>query len=402
MGIVKLALAAMLSMGGVSRASEEALKYFTPEEIERGAAFARQRRILWVCSLAWSAAVLVALSHAAVGGRFVRAASMLSRTRPLAAAALAIALLLAAYVLARSPFAWLRGFFLEHAWGLSTQTAWGFLADWLKAACVQITLATAALWLLVVLRAVLPTWWPLAAWGASAVLLLLYVAAAPVLLDPLFNRFSPVTEPEIRDRALGVARRAGIDAKEVLWVDASRRTRRVNAYFTGIGATKRIVLYDNLKRTDVPSEELLDELEVILAHEAAHWKHGHVWKGTVLTIAACGLFFAVLWFLLDRFHLWGVPNNLPEGARGAVGTLLLAGVVSFLLMPVANAISRSWERLCDSESLALTGKHQAYIRAEVELARSNISEIEPGRLTVFWLYTHPPVLERIRLAAGQK
>jgi len=416
-------LVAALAIGSQRSPSEEALRYFTPEEISRGAAFARQRRALWLGSLVWSAAILAVLSHPGVGGRLVRAARRLagdaapqaqaeardgpvrggaSRGRGLGSAAIAVALLVGLHLLAQTPFAWARGFLLERAWGLSTQGAAGFLWDWAKGLALNVALTGAALWIVVAVRSALPGSWPLAAWGATAALLVAYVFLAPVLVDPLFNRFTPVTEPELRERALSVASRAGVNASDVLWVDASRRTRRTNAYFTGLGATKRIVLYDNLKAAAAPDgripSELLDELEVILAHEAAHWARAHVWKGTALAVAAFGLFFAILWLVLDRSGAWAVPAALPEGARVAPVALLVASVLSFLLMPAANAVSRSWERSCDADSLALTGKREAYVRAEVELARRNISEIEPSRLAVFWLYSHPPVLERIRLA----
>jgi STE24 endopeptidase len=407
-----------LAAGGVgpARAAEgpspEALKYFTREDVERGAKRARQSRVLWIASFVWTLAVLVALAHPRVGGIFARAAGRVAGAGPAtsgwrvyAATALTIAMLFGAYFVLRMPFAWARGYYFEHAWDLSTQGPGSFLWDWVRAAAITTVLYTIALGAVVVLRAKLPHWWPLAAWGAVSALIALMVFVHPVVIAPVFNRFTPVEEPEVRERAGRIAERAGVKVGEVLWMDASRRTKRTNAYFTGLGATKRIVLYDTLRGKggegdragDIPPDRL-DEMATILAHEAGHWRHGHIWKGTLLALAGTGAFFLGLWLLTKVPSSWIPAGSLPGGARAAAGAFLAATVVNFLAMPVANGISRSWERAADRASLEYSRKPEAVIRVEVEFARRNIAHIEPGALVVFWFYTHPPVLERIRMA----
>ncbi len=396
--------AAPAAAGG--RPSPEALRYFTPEEIERGARHARQSRWLWLGSLAWTILILLALAHPRVGKLFIAAASRLTGVgdaaggwKVHAAAALAVAMLMGAYILLRMPFAWARGYFFEHAWGLSTQGPGAFLLDWVKSAVLATLLYTVVLGAIVILRARLPAYWPLAAWGAVSTFTVLMVFLHPILIDPLFNTFTPVREPEVRERAESVAKRAGVRIGDVLWVDASRRTRRTNAYFTGLGGTKRIVLYDTLRGDGGEmSQENIEEIETIVAHEAGHWRHGHMWKGTALGVAGMGAFFLALWMLSYVKSGWVPEAALPGGARAVVGVFFAATVLNLLAMPAANAVSRSWERAADRASLELSGTPAAFVRAEVELARKNISEIEPGALAVFWLYTHPPVLERIRMA----
>lgn len=402
-----IGLAAAGAAGGAEAggASPEALKHFTPGEIARGASRARIARTLGLASLAWGVIVLAALAHPRVGGHLVSAAARVAgaredaaQWRAYAATALAIALIVSLYVVMKLPFTWARGHWLEHRFGLSTRGAGLFMLDWLKGLAVTVVLYTVALGAVVVLRARMPTWWPVAAWGAVSFLIVAMVFLQPVVLAPIFNRFTPVEDPELRRRVMRVARAAGVEVGDVLWVDASRRTRRTNAYFTGLGATKRIVLYDTLRGEDGRiSGEALDEVETILAHEAGHWRAGHIWKGTVLGILGTGAFFLALWLLFRIGSSWAPSPALPAGARAAALVLLAVTVVNFLAMPISNAISRAWEREADRASLELSAKPEAFIRAEVELARRNLSDIEPGALTVFWFYTHPPVLERIRM-----
>jgi len=400
-----IGLGAAVGGCGGGAPSREALKHFTPEEIARGAERARIAKMLWLDSLAWGVVVLAALAHPSAGGRLVSAVRRLvgardgaGQWRAYAATALAIAAIIIVHKGLQLPLAWARGHWLEHRFGLSTRGAGLFMLDWLKGLAVTVAIWTVALGAVVALRGVMPKWWPVAAWGAVSLLIVSAVFLQPVVLAPIFNRFTPVEEPELKERVTRVARAAGIDVGDVLWVDASRRTRRTNAYFTGFGATKRIVLFDTLRGGDERiSGESLDEIETIVAHEAGHWRAGHVWKGMLLGILGAGAFFLALGFLFRAGSSWLPPSSLPAGARAAAVVLLAATVANFLAMPVTNVISRSWERTADRASLEFSGKPEAFVRAEVELSRRNLSEIEPGALTVLWLYTHPPVLERIRM-----
>jgi STE24 endopeptidase len=402
--VAGLSAVSLEAAGMAAERSADAATYFSGEEIARGAARARQYRIAWLATMIWSAAVLVVLAHPRVGSWFVRIASRFvgasgpTDLRAVAAAALAIALMLVAYVVLRVPFAWVRGYALEHAWGLSTQSVHAWLWDWAKGLAVSVAVFTVALAAVVTVRSYLPSLWPVAAWATTSAVIALAVLVWPVVVDPLFHAFRPVDEPELVERVRAVAGRAGLEVGDVLWVDAHTKTRRTNAYFTGLGATKRIVLYDTL-RDDLGAIDAarLDEIETIVAHEAGHWKHGHMWKGTLLSIAALGAFFALVWGVTRVGGAWLPAPGLPGGARLAPAVLLAALVAELVSMPVANAVSRRWERTADREALALSSSPEAFVRAEVELARRNISEIEPGSLTVFWLYSHPPVLERIRM-----
>jgi len=429
--LVTIGLAAAgTGCGRAAEPSPEALRHFTHDDVERGARRARQSRTLLALQLVWTLGVLAALVHPRVGGWLSGAARTIAGAaegapvaRTFAAAAVGVALAIAAFHLASMPFAWVRGYFLEHAWGLSTQTAGAFAWEWLKGFAVTLVTWGAVLAAAVILRWRMPAWWPLVSWATASALMAVYVFLWPVAIDPLFSRFTPVSEPEALERVGLVASRAGIAFGEVLWSDASRRTRRTNAYFAGLGPTRRIVLYDTLRGESaagyarsaaarlhsgnardgggdagaIPAEAL-DRIEVVLAHEAGHWLGGHAWKGTALAVGGLAVFFAALWLLLGMPWGW-MPSAAPaDGARTAALIVLAAVAFEILSAPTANAVSRAFERQADRASLQLTGKPEAFVRSMAELARTNVAEIEPGRLAVICLYSHPPVLERMAAA----
>jgi STE24 endopeptidase len=359
--------------------------------------------VLWIISLAWSIAALTFLAHPRIAPRFAGLAARLAGCdaggaawRAFAACALTAALIGGAFIVLRAPVAWAGGFFIEHEWGLSTQSAASFLWDWAKGLALSTVIYAIGLGSILTLRSVATTWWPLIAWGVVSVLVLFLVFIWPVVVDPLFHDFTAVGETDLRQRVESVADRAGLEVGEVMWMDASTKTKRLNAFFTGLGATKRIVLWDTLKDAG------LDEIETIVAHEAGHWKYGHMWKGTLIALVGIGAFMGLLWLVFRSGSSWIPDAALPRGGSAAVIVLLLVVVARTLTMPIENGISRSWERQADRASLELSDKPDAFIEAEVKLARGNLSNIEPGPFTVFWFYSHPPVMERITMGERYK
>jgi Zn-dependent protease with chaperone function len=369
------------------------MAYFTPAEIARGRAYTRGRYVLALAGLGLRLGLLALVALTPLSTR-LRDAALGAGRRPWLAAALYAAAVLALLMAARFPLALYGGFLRERAWGLGTQSFAGWLADYLKGAALLAALAVplaAGLWAL--MRAA-PRAWPWVAAGASAGLAVLLVLIAPVVIDPLFNTFRPLRDPALEQDVRALAAKAGLPVGQILEADASRRTTRANAYFTGLGHTKRIVLYDTLLKTAPP-----DEVRVVLAHEMGHWRHHHIWMG--LALSAVGAFLA-----------WGIAAGALRwaGARSAFGlsgpadiaglalvalTLLTLDVVT---LPAQNAVSRAFERQADRAALELTDDPAAFIRGEVTLGRSNLSDVDPPRPIVWLLYTHPPVLERIAAA----
>ena len=366
-------------------------RHFTPEDAARGRAYTRPRYAFAIAGRLLIIPLLLVLGLSPAGAALRDAVARVVGPRPLLTAVgvgLALFLLLQAIGF---PLAFYVGYLREKAFGLSTQTAPAWLWDYLKGTVLGgalFVIAVAGWW---ALARRFPEAWPLPAWGAALLLTILLVAGAPVLIDPLFNTFTPLPEGDLRARVAALATRAGVPAGEIYEADASRRTVKANAYVTGLLGTTRIVLYDTLIRAADREAQ-----EVVVAHELGHWRAGHIWKG--IGLSAAGLFVLVwlLWaverkvLLIPRLHLTGAgdPAGLP---------LLLGVALAILLLtaPLQHALSRAFEREADAASLELTGQREAFIRAEVALARTNRADLTPPAWAVFWFYTHPPVLERI-------
>jgi STE24 endopeptidase len=335
-------------------------------------------------------ALVLTPASAALRGAAVRVAP----AHPTLAVAVYVAFLVIAFELLVLPLGYYSGFLREHAFGLSTQTTGGWLLDRAKGLLLSLLLLVPAGTLLVTLWRKYPGRWVMPAWVLGALLTLVIVALAPLVIDPLFNTIRPLQDAALRQRVLALAERAGVPVEQVYESDASRRTRKGNAYFTGIGATRRIVLWDTLVQQSAP-----DEVELVLAHEIGHWKGAHIWKGLALSLVGLGIALWVGARVLEwAAHRPGLHLAGPADAAGLPAFLLALYLLSLLSLPVQTGISRYFEREADHASLVLTRNPEAFIRAEVSLARSNLADLRPPRPLVWLLYTHPPVMDRIRMA----
>ena len=244
------------------------------------------------------------------------------------------------------------------------------------------------------------TWWLLAPIGGSA-LGIAYAFLAPIAINPLFNDFTPLAQSPWKDQDQHLRRliaKAGVPVEEILVMDASTQSNHTNAYFTGFGSTRRIVLYDNLLKQHSEAE-----IESILAHELGHWMHDHIVKGILLSTLAALLGC----FVLDRFlraAMLRSPWRLQSIAdpAGLPLLLLLVFLGGWITMPIGNAVSRHFERQADHMALELAGQPDVFIECEKKLATDNKSNVAPTPWNV-WLYaSHPPTVERIRMAEEWK
>jgi Zn-dependent protease with chaperone function len=272
--------------------------------------------------------------------------------------------------------------------------AWpSYLADWTKALAIG--------WVQVILVGLLVLWllaiFPRRGWllGAAGIGILgaVYMIIAPIAIDPLFNRFRPLEDAALRDRLLELASQGGVPAREILVADASRRTRAVNAYFTGLGRTRRIVLYDTLL-----SKFDADEIAVVLAHEVGHWRHHDVMKGLAWATAGALVGLGMTWWFVARAVAHHAVLSGPGDPALTFPVYGLAMLLLLLSTAPSNAISRRMETGADLASLELTRDPDTFVRSEVHLAEENLSEVAPPAWIERLFYTHPCSARRILLA----
>jgi STE24 endopeptidase len=301
-------------------------------------------------------------------------------------------LLVYAEAVLSAPFSLYRAFVIEKRYGFSNMTAGLWLSDRAKSLLLTTllggVLVAAALWIIKTSPAL---WW-LWVWGFFFAFSIFMMYISPYVIEPLFNRFDEVEDPALKERILEVLAKAGITVAKVQKVDASRRTSHTNAYFTGIGSVKRIVLYDTLlKRLDG------DEIVSVLAHETGHWKGRHLMKGVVLMeAAALGVLYAS-WLLLGSGlieEVFDMPGSSFFGEAVMLG--FLAPVAAFPFTPFFSWFSRRHEREADRFAIELSGDPEAFTRSLVKLSKDNLSNLHPHPLYAAFYYSHPPVVERVR------
>ncbi|MDN5278533.1 MAG: endopeptidase [Clostridiales bacterium] len=292
------------------------------------------------------------------------------------------------------PYAYYMGFLRESAMGFSNLTSFGWLIKFFKSSMLSIFLETSGILILLwVLKSFSETWVfivPVVMGVFSLMITILF----PILITPLFYEQKPLEAGEFKEKLLEISARSGLKVDEIYVIDESRYSKHTNAYFTGVGPFRRIVLYDNLIKSHTP-----DEAALIFAHEAGHWRHNHVAKGLslgFLAMIALGLILKFSFPYLASVKWFG----LRDLASSANLPFFLLAVMIFQLFtaPIESQISQYMERQADRAALELTGLKEVYVEAEKRLAIDNKSDLLPSPLRVFWLYSHPPALERIELA----
>ena len=359
-------------------------QHFSAAEIERGARFARPQLGLALARASVDLAALAALTRRPP--RWLRR----GRSRPARASAASGAGLVVALALPPLP---LQAMARRRAIavGLATQSWRGWAIDLGKATAIEAVLAGAAASGVTALTRRYPRgWWLLAGAGSVAVGALI-AAIAPVVLDPVFNDFDPLGEGPLRADVLELAGAAGVKVGEVYSVDASRRTTAANAYVTGLGPTKRVVLFDTLiDRYD------RDQVRVVVAHELAHVRHRDVLR----SVAYAGLVAPAAALSIQRLS-WSLSRE--RGTPAALPALALAAtLVSAPVAVIGNRLSRAVERRADAYSLELTGEADAFVSFERQIALQNVADLDPPGWITALLATHPATAERIGLALSYR
>lgn len=290
------------------------------------------------------------------------------------------------------PFDLYSTFKIENKYGFNTTTPRIWITDFIKSFLISLALlfilGGVAFWLI----QASPNYWWIWLWAFFLAFSLFFMYISPYVIEPLFNKFTPITEYEgLEDRIRAMFEKVGIKVSRVFQIDASKRSKHTNAYFTGIGRVKRIILYDTLLQ-----KMTHDEILAVLAHEAGHWKKKHIMKRIILSeiFGFIGIYisFRILQtdWLTNLFQIQPATFYTKLVILGFIGS-----IISFPFTPLSSYFSRKHEYEADQMSVNLTGKPDGLFSALIKLSKDNLSNLHPHPLYARLYYSHPPIVERL-------
>ncbi len=290
------------------------------------------------------------------------------------------------------PLDFISGYWLEHRYGLSNLTLWGWIKDRLKGFAVGGALIVlAAEFLYAVMRRWLHSWWIICA-GVFIAFFVLLANLAPVLIFPIFFKFKPLENASLTERLLQLSRKAGTRVRGVYEWRLSEKSKKANAALIGLGNTRRIILSDTLL------EHFQDEeVEAVLAHEFGHHVHRHVFQSIAIQAGATVLGFFLIKVALDRLSLYFGFHGIADFANLPL-LALVSRALSLVLLPLVNAHSRAMERQADAYALEVIPAESAFISSMEKLAALNLAERKPHPWIEFLFHSHPSIDKRIAFA----
>jgi STE24 endopeptidase len=361
----------------------------TPETYAKSVDYTLAKSRLETVELTWGAVVLCAVLFSGVLPWFYQVFQRAAGSSIWAEAGYLVAVGVALAV-TDLPFDWHAQFDLEERFGFNTSTTATWWMDRLKGLLLALALGYPLLVLILKLVAWLGAAWWFWAWVCLAVFQLVMMVVAPVLILPLFNKFTPLPPGELRESLLALGRRAGFRARDIQVMDGSKRSRHSNAFFTGLGRFRKIVLFDTLTQQ-------LDgrELEAVLAHEIGHYKKGHIPKTIALSLGGGLLAFYVISVLVRQdWFLGGFGFSAGQMAPALLLFALLSGVVTFWMSPLFHGLSRRHEYEADAFAAELTQESGPLISALRKLNEKNLSNLMPHPVYSGFYYSHPTLQER--------
>jgi STE24 endopeptidase len=370
-----------MSTVAVPEASELALRYY------------RGGNVIWLVELVLSLALPAALLFSAVSARLRTLAGVVGRGHFYPTLVVYLVLVFVLLFVVQLPFTVYVGYLREHAYGLSAQRFSKFAGDQVKGLAIGLLVGALVLWVPFVLLDRSPHRWWLWTGALALPFYVVVLLVSPVYIAPLFNQFGPMKDEALERQVLAEAAQAGVEGARVFEVNKSADTEKVNAYVTGIGRTKRIVLWDTLLARLTP-----EQIRFVVGHELGHYVLGHVWTNILISwvLTLLGLFGAhrAAGTLLARFGARFGFTQLSDPASLPLLMLLLS-LFSLLISPASLALSRYHERQADRFGLDLTRDNTAAATAFVALQRQNLAVPRPGLLYKVFRASHPPIGERV-------
>jgi STE24 endopeptidase len=365
----------------VPEASELALRYY------------RSGNVIWAIEEALGLVLPALILFTGLSARIRTFASVVARGHFYPTLVVYMALVALLLFVVQLPLTVYVGYVREHAYGLSAQRFSKFAGDQLKGMAVGLIVGALIIWVPYLLLARSPTRWWLWTGALALPFFALVLLITPVYIAPLFNKFGSMKDKALESQVLAVAAQAGVEGARVFEVNKSVDTEKVNAYVTGLGKTKRIVLWDTLLTRLTP-----DQTRFVVGHELGHYVLGHVWINIfvswVLTLLGLYASHRSAGWLLARFGGSFGFTRLADPASLPL-LLLLLSLFSFLISPAALALSRHHEQQADRFGLDLTRDNDAAASAFVALQRQNLAIPRPGLLYKIFRASHPPIGERV-------
>jgi len=366
-----------------------------PEPSEKAVSYYRSGILLWIVNVLWGLLIPALFLFTGFSARIRDWARRIGRWWFLTIGVYFAIFLIINFVI-DLPLSYYQGFAREHAYGLSNQTLGKWFVDEIIGLLIGIVAGFLFLWIPFLLLKKSPRWWWLYTGLLAIPFLILSILVTPILIEPLFNKFGPMKNKELEAKILQLAERAGIEGGRVYEVAKSEDTKTLNAYVTGFGATKRIVLWDT---TIAKLDE--DELLFVMGHEMGHYVLGHVWKTilflSLLIIVTLYAIHRTAGWLINKFHRRFGFTELSDIASLPLIILLLSAY--FLIVgPIALAFSRHNEHEADRFGLEITQNNRAAATAFVKLQEENLSVPRPNVLVKLWQASHPTLGERIDFA----
>lgn len=365
--------------------SEQALD---PQRQKQARKYTRLMRRFFFLDLALGAVFLLALL---LSGLSSGLRNLLDLPQP-AMVALYFLILILSYGIISAPLSVYRSFVLPHRYGLSHQTWRSWLADEAKGGILGLALGMGMVVVIYRFLEAFPQIWWLLAFAFVALVTVVLTKLMPVLILPLFFKLEPLVDPDLRHRLLLLAERSQTKIRNVFQINLSSKTSAGNAMLMGWGNTRRIVLGDTLLQRYNPRE-----IEVIMAHELGHHRHGDLTK----LIGAQSALILLGFYLANLVLSWAVPRLDLNGISDVAALPLLALVLAafaLVLVPLSNAYSRHLEEAADHYALATTANPEAFATMLAKLTDQNLAESEPGRWAELLFYDHPPYSKRVELA----
>ncbi|MEV1158358.1 M48 family metallopeptidase [Micromonospora chokoriensis] len=370
-----------------------ALRDLPAEQVAKGREFRAALRPGSYTALAVGLLVALALGLTPLGSRLVELVGRPFGGHWAAQAVLGgLAVVLVADLVTLPFAAWRQSVLTRY--GLSTNGWSGWAVDLLKSYAVSAVIGAVALFGFYAVIRLAPRWWWAFGAGGAAVLVVLLSFVLPVLVEPVFNRFTPMEQGPLRTELMSMAARDGVPVRDVLVADASRRTKAVNAYVSGLGPTRRVVVYDTLLTEATPAE-----VTAVVAHELGHAKDSDVAVGT-LTGALGAAAAVVALYLLGSWGPLLRLANVDSVAQPRAFPLLLAlvTVAGMVAAPVQALMSRRVEARADAHALALTGDPEAFESMQRRLGSVNLGDPDPPRWEYLYSASHPSTVERMAAA----